>query len=327
MAAPKSSINAATLSQRVFNTMDPGNIEIGGLQLFQEFDIQPGMLTEGFDNKELNFPDFFKGVMQRYFFSYMAALHLADTYFIEEVSNPNADYEASKTKFLNMIQELPEELLKHFLERHDHALKNIPCDLSQEELYELGKKGFNIITKNGHDFYNSNILEYIDKAFERTKKTISQEIATFLQLEKNNPAHHQVSLALGEQIQSYVEGEESLQQAYIKAICDFLSGTYTLNDLPQEEQQGLEPRHSLFCPHYRQGGKKTAPVIYTAMLFEVFLPIANDLANNRFSEYIHSGAFNHLNYFRKHLDKANRLVFALDQLRIRYQNILNSTPA
>lgn len=327
MAAPQSPIDASVLSRRVFNTMDPGTIEISGLKLFQEFEISPSVLTEGFDSKEHRFPDYFKGVMQRYFFSYMAALHLADTYFIEEVSRPDVDYETSKNKFLTMIQELPETLLKNFFKRNDHALKNIPCNLSQEELFDIGKKAFDVITKNGHDFYNTKILEHVDSAFQKTKNHIEKEVKEFFNLDENKPSHKQVVISLGEQLQTYLESEEGLHQDHVKAICQFLSGAYTVVELPAEQQSNLEEKTGLFCPQYHHAGKSTLPIIYRAMLFEIFLPLEKDLPAQSFCKYVGSIGIEHLAGFRKHLDKANRLVFALDQLRIRYQNLLGNTPS
>jgi hypothetical protein len=272
-------------------------------------------------------PDYFQGVMQRYFFSYMAALHLSDQIFIQQVSKPGVDYDTLKTKFLSMIQQLPESLLEEFFKRNNHALKNIPSDLSYEQLLELGKKGFNIITKNGHDFYNEKILQCIEKAFEFNKNHISKDLQDFFKLDPSKQSHQQVLRSLGEQIQSYIENEESLQQQNIKVICQFLSGPYTIIEVPAEQQAQLEQKVSLFCPHYSYQSSKTVPILLQMMIRDCFMPISQEIDPVTLCQYTNSLAGTHLQDFRNHTDKANRLVFALDQLRVRYQNMLNNNPA
>ena len=321
---PQSSLTAENLALRIFNTMDPGTIEISGYSLLQEFAISPSRPTQGIESNDKKFPGFFPGVMQRYFFSYMAALHLADHFFIEEVSQPNTDYEASKKKFLAMIQQLPEVLLKKFLKRNDHALKNIPCDLSKEQLFDLGEQAFDIITKNGHDIYNNEILQQVDDAFQKTKNSIAQDVRDYFKLDKNNPQHAQVVCSVSEQLQSFIENEEALSQDHVKAICDFLSGTYTVVNIAEEDMVALEVKSGLFCPDYKHGGEVTVPIIFRSMLEEAFLPIQKDVEKTVFCDYINTLATEHLKQFRSHLDNANRLVFALDQLRIRHQLLLEN---
>lgn len=320
LMAANSSLSAEILSSEIFNTMDAGSIETSGYNLLKEFGISPDRLTQGINAEELKMPDFFAGVMQRYFFSYMAALHLADHYFIEEVSRPEADYEKSKTQFLEMIQDLPEVLLKSFFERHEHAIGEIPCDLTSEQLFELGKTAFNqVITHNGHDLYTNDILEFVDTAFEKTKKDIAADVQKSLSLDEQNPAHLQAMTSLSENLQNFIENEEALSQEHVKAICDFLSGPYTVVKIPEQDRVKLEAQASLFYPVYQKEAKRTIPLIYRVMVEETFLPIKNQICQQNFCHYINKPAADHLKHFHSHLDNANRLVFALDQLRHRYE--------
>jgi hypothetical protein len=289
---------------------DQGAAILSGNEILKEF---------GIENKELseNLSVEVQGFCQNYFFIYLELLHLADSKFIEIVSSPDAtkeSYEENKKFFLEAIQKIPESLLKYLIEKNNK--KWIPQKFSDDDI----KKVLDQLVKNLNKI-SSNLSDHIRTVFGAAEDRIANRVLEYLALNPENKNDQLLIYNVAQVIHNWVEEKGAIIDERVKLLGTQLtseskspSSSIKIQPLESKDLSDLIVRHYLFLPAFISRAQTIPSILLIASLQELLKDRNNFELNLKFNQYCYDVAPHELDKFAKIIDRANRMVFAIQQL-------------
>jgi hypothetical protein len=298
-----------------------------------EFDFSAEILTAGISEQEKEL----HGALQSYFFLYLWQLRIIDQSFIEEASSENGSdpqsYEAIKTNFLKIIQEIPVAMIEPVINIYHDKMQttfskrkkaqSAASDqkvilLTQETFKESFVNGLSIMINNLKVIINSDLYPQIESSFDSEKDKLQKALAKIFDLPLESDILVTIASKVNDLYRNWAENKEQYYDEMGRARMAFLTSKIE-SSTPQSSDsvEAVNIMDLIFkknmLAQYLEAQNNMLPLSIIADLQKIFQDVSTESYIKHFAAHQQIFAFILKSYINI-LEHANRFVFGAQKL-------------